>query len=327
MIKSPLRRLLLAIAGIAAVAPASAQNFPSRPIQVVVPYSPGGPTDVVARLMSQRLAERLGSSVVVQSMPGAGGSLGTAFVSRAKPDGYTLLFGVNSMAIFPFTRPASNPLPFDPTEFAPVAGIAESAHVIVASKSAGVHNIAEMVELAKKKEDALSFGSSGVGGTTHLPLALFAHRAGIKLLHVPYKGAAPAMVDTMSGVVSLSGPGYTSSVKDAIEAGSLVALAVTSAKRFPFLPNVPTWAEQGYPDMVFPIWYGLFAPKGTPADIVARLSGELAKMAEEPGYQKQLASQGNVATYMTPEQLGTLLKDDIRKLGERLKASNISLQE
>ncbi|ANN67065.1 hypothetical protein BAU06_12875 [Bordetella bronchialis] len=316
------------LAGAAVFSSAWAQGaYPDRPIQLIVPYSAGGPTDVAARVMAQTLSQRLGQNIVVMSMPGAGGVIGTDYVNRAKPDGYTLLFAVNSMAIFPYTRSASNPLPFDPNGFTPIGSVAESAHVIVANKKLGIANIAQLVEAAKKKPDGLSYGSAGVGGTTHLPIALFAHRAGIKLLHVPYKGAAPAMADTMAGVVSISGPGYTDAVKAAIENGTLVALATTSAKRLPFLPKVPTLAEQGYPDMVFPIWYAMFAPPGTPANVVEKLDGALKAMAQDPAYQKQQAGQGNVVTYMAPAQVADMLRTDIAKLGVRLKDAGIHLEE
>jgi tripartite-type tricarboxylate transporter receptor subunit TctC len=319
--------MVCTVAGAAFFSAAAAAKYPDRPIQLIVPYSAGGPTDVAARVMAQTLSQRIGQNLVVMSMPGAGGVIGTDYVNRAKPDGYTLLFAVNSMAIFPYTRSQRNPLPFDPNGFTPIGSVAESAHVIVANKSIGIKSIADLVAAAKKKPDGLSYGSAGVGGTSHLPLALFAHRAGIKLLHVPYKGAAPAMADTMAGVVSLSAPGYSDSVKAAVDSGSLVALAVTSAKRLPFMPNVPTLAESGYPDMVFPIWYALFAPNGTPPDVVNKLNGALKEMAVDPAYQKQMYGQGNVATYMTPTQVADMLKTDIAKLGVRLKDAGIKLEE
>lgn len=320
-------RTLLGLATALALAHASAQDFPSRPIQLIVPYAVGGPTDVAARVMAQRLSERLGQPMVVQPMGGAGGVIGTEAVNRAKSDGYTLLFAVNSMAIFPYTRAPGNPLPFDVNEFVPIGGVAESAHVVVTGKTTGIRSIADLVAAAKKAPNKISYGSAGIGGTTHLPLAFFGTRAGVELLHVPYKGAAPAMADTMGGVVTLSAPGYSGQLTSSIEAGTLVPLAVTSAKRLPFLPNVPTLAESGYPDLVFPIWYGLFAPKGTPPEAVARLSKELAAMAAEPKYQKDLYAQGNVVSALNAEQLGKLLRDDIARLGERLKAAGLNLQE
>jgi tripartite-type tricarboxylate transporter receptor subunit TctC len=325
------RRSVLGMAGAAALgaaAPAFAQNYPNRPIQLVVPYAAGGPTDAAARVMAQRLGERLGQPMIVQCTPGGGGVIGTDYVNRAKPDGYTLLFAVNSMAIFPYTRSPANPLPFDPNEFVPIGEVAESAHVVVTNKTSGIRSIADLVQAAKKAPNKISFGSAGVGGTTHLPLAFFAHRAGIQLLHVPYKGAAPAMVDTISGVVTVSAPGYSGQVTQSIENGSLVPLAVTSAKRLPFLPNVPTLAEaSGFPDLVFPIWYGVFAPKGTPPDVAQKLTNALRDISKDPKYQKELYAQGNVTTYLPPEQFGKLLRDDIARLGDRLKAAGINLQE
>ncbi|MFL6693445.1 MAG: Bug family tripartite tricarboxylate transporter substrate binding protein, partial [Ramlibacter sp.] len=153
------------------------------------------------------------------------------------------------------------------------------------------------------------------------------HRAGIKLLHVPYKGAAPALQDTMAGRVSMSAPGYSGAITEAVKAGSVVPIAVTSAKRLPFMPDVPTLAESGYPDMVFPIWYAVFGPKGTPPEVVSRVSAELKAMSEEPEYAKKLYAQGNIVWYVPPAQLGKVLSDDIARLGDRLKASGINLQE
>jgi tripartite-type tricarboxylate transporter receptor subunit TctC len=321
------RAMLCAALGVAALGAQAQTDYPNRPIQLIVPYSAGGPTDVAARIMAQRLSERIGQSIVINNVLGAGGIVGTEQASRAKPDGYTLYFAVNSMAIFPHVRPANSPLSFNPTDFTPIGGVAESAHVVVASRQSGFHSIADMVAEAKKKPEGVSYGSAGVGGTTHLPLALFSHRAGIKLLHVPYKGAAPAMQDTIAGRVSISAPGYSGAITEAVKAGQLVPLAVTSAKRLPFLPDVPTLAEAGYPDMVFPIWYGLFGPKGLPPEIVTKLSKELQAMSQEPEYLKKLSAQGNVGWYVPPPQMGKVLGDDIKRLGERIKASGLTFEE
>jgi len=321
------RRAFVAAALGIAVCGAHAQAYPTRTIQLIVPYTAGGPTDVAGRIAAQRLSERLGQTVVVSNILGAGGVVGTEAASRAKPDGYTLYFAVNSLAIFPHVRAPGNPLPFEPTDFVPIGGVAESAHVVLASKTAGFRTVAEMVAAAKKDPESVSYGSAGVGGTTHLPLALFAHQAGIKLLHVPYKGAAPAMLDTIAGRVSMSAPGYTASINEAVKSGSLIPLAVTSANRLPFMPDVPTLAESGYPDMVFPIWYAIFGPKGTPPEVVNRIGAELKAMAEEPEYGKKLNAQGNVAAYMPPAQLGKRLSDDIQRLGDRIKASGLRMAE
>ncbi len=320
------RRLAAALA-LAIPAWAAAQGYPNRTIEIIVPVSAGGPTDTVARVLAQRLTERMGQAVVVKNILGAGGVVGTELAFRAKPDGYTLYMGVNSMAIYPNVRPPNNPLPFNVTDFTPIGGVADSAHVMVVSKAAGLRNISELVALAKKNPEAVSYGSAGVGGTTHLPPALLAHQAGIKVLHVPYKGAAPALMDTIAGRVTMSAPGYSGALDDPIKTGQLVPIAVTSSKRLPFLPDVPTLAEQGYPDLVFPIWYALFGPKGLPADVVQKLSTELQAMAQEPEYAKKLYMQGNVANYIAPAQLGKILVDDTRRLGERIRASGMTFTE
>lgn len=327
MINVSLNRRLFAALALAIPACAFAQNYPNRTIEIIVPVSAGGPTDTVARVLAQRLTERMGQAVVVKNILGAGGVVGTEQAFRAKPDGYTLYMGVNSMAIYPNVRPPNNPLPFNVTDFTPIGGVADSAHVMVVSKASGVRSVSELVAMAKKNPDAVSYGSAGVGGTTHLPPALFAHQAGIKVLHVPYKGAAPALMDTIAGRVTLSAPGYSGALDEPIRTGQLVPIAVTSSKRLPFLPDVPTLAEQGYPDLVFPIWYALFGPKGLPADVVQKLSTELQAMAQESEYAKKLYLQGNVANYIAPAQLGKILVDDTRRLGERIRASGLTFSE
>ena len=327
MTQIALSRRIFAALALAIPAWAAAQSYPNRTIEIIVPVSAGGPTDTVARVMAQRLTERLGQAVVVKNILGAGGVVGTEQAFRAKPDGYTLYMGVNSMAIYPNVRPANNPLPFNVTDFTPIGGVADSAHVMVVSKASGVRSVSDLVALAKKSPDAVSYGSAGVGGTTHLPPALFAHQAGIKVLHVPYKGAAPALMDTIAGRVTLSAPGYSGALDDPIKSGQLVPIAVTSSKRLPFLPDVPTLAEQGYPDLVFPIWYALFGPKGLPSDVVQKLSTELQAMAQEAEYAKKLYLQGNVANYIAPAALGKILVDDTRRLGERIRASGLSFAE
>jgi len=327
MIKNHLGRNLVAAMTLAIPIWTLAQSYPNKIIELIVPVSAGGPTDTVARVLSQRLSERLGQGVVVKNILGAGGVVGTEQAFRAKPDGYTLYMGVNSMAIYPNVRPPNNPLPFNVTDFTPIGGVAESAHVIVASKASGVLSVSDLVAMAKKSPDAVSYGSAGVGGTTHLPPALFAYQAGIKIMHVPYKGAAPALMDTIAGRVTLSAPGYSGALEEPIKTGQLVPIAVTSSKRLPFLPDVPTLTEQGYPDLIFPIWYALFGPKGLPVEVVQRLSLELQAMAQEPDYTKKLYLQGNVAYFIPPAQLGKILVDDTRRLGERIRASGLNFSE
>lgn len=305
-----------------------AQPYPSKPIQVIVPFGVGGLTDIVARIMGERLGERLSQPVIIVNRPGGGGGIvGTEQAVRAKPDGYTLYLAANSLGIYRHVRPASNPLSFSPEDdLTPIGGVAASAHVFVVHKSVGIKTMAEFVELAKNKPGVLTYASAGVGSTTHLPPALFAHETGINILHVPYRGAAPALVDAIAGRVSLFAVGYSGAIEQPIKDGILIPLAVTSAKRLPFLPDVPTLIESGYPDMVFPLWTALFGPKGLPPEVVQRLSRELEAMSHEPEYARKLYEQGNPVSYVPPDELGRMLKTDSEKLGRRIKASGISFE-
>jgi tripartite-type tricarboxylate transporter receptor subunit TctC len=227
------------------------------------------------------------------------------------------------MAIYPFVKPAESSINFQATDFAAIGGIATSAHVLLASKNSGITSMSDLVQKAKTANEAVSYGSAGAGGSTHLPLAFFEKDAGIKLLHVPYKGAAPAFVDLLASRIDLSTPGYSAALNEPIQSGKVIALAVTSDKRLPFLPNVPTWAESGYPNMVFPIWYALFGPKGTPPFVVERLSQEMKAMSAEPDYVKKLAAQGNVAEFVSPKELDELLARQTVEMGKRIGALNL----
>ena len=307
---------------------ASAQPYPNHAITFITPFAAGGPTDVIARVTAKRLSERLGQPVVVQNVLGGGGVIGTEQAANAKPDGYTLYLAVNSLAIYPSVRAPANPLPFDPVKsFKAIGGIATSAHVIVVGPQLGVKTLAELVDMARKNPEKISFGSAGVGGTTHLPMAFLAHTAGVQMLHVPYKGAAPAVTDTMAGRVSVASPGYSGTLHSQIQEGKLIPLAVTSAKRLPFLPNVPTLAENGYPDLVFPIWYALFAPRDTPDAIVNRLSTELQAMSKEPEFVDMLYRQGNIAEFQTPAEVTAMVARDVKSISDRIKAAKLDVIE
>jgi tripartite-type tricarboxylate transporter receptor subunit TctC len=319
---STLKCLLVAIYSLLAAA-SQAQNYPQNPIKIIVPYSAGGPTDAAARIFAERLGDKLRQPVIIQNLLGGGGLVGTEVAARAAPDGYTLYFGANSMAIYPFVKPAESSINFQATDFAAIGGIATSAHVLLASKNSGITSMSDLVQKAKTANEAVSYGSAGAGGSTHLPLAFFEKDAGIKLLHVPYKGAAPAFVDLLASRIDLSTPGYSAALNEPIQSGKVIALAVTSDKRLPFLPNVPTGAESGYPNMVFPIWYALFGPKGTPPFVVERLSQEMKAMSAEPDYVKKLAAQGNVAEFVSPKELDELLARQTVEMGKRIGALNL----
>jgi tripartite-type tricarboxylate transporter receptor subunit TctC len=319
---STLKCLVVTICSLLATA-SQAQNYPQNPIKIIVPYSAGGPTDVAARIFAERLADKLRQPVIIQNLLGGGGLVGTEVAARAATDGYTLYFGANSMAIYPFVKPAESSINFQATDFAAIGGIATSAHVLLASKNSGITSMSDLVQKAKTASEAVSYGSAGAGGSTHLPLAFFEKDAGIKLLHVPYKGAAPAFVDLLASRIDLSTPGYSAALNEPIQSGKVIALAVTSDKRLPFLANVPTWAESGYPNMVFPIWYALFGPKGTPPFVVERLSQEMKAMSAEPEYVKKLAAQGNVAEFVSPKELDELLARQTVEMGKRIGALNL----
>lgn len=319
---STLKCLVVTICSLLATA-SQAQNYPQNPIKIIVPYSAGGPTDVAARIFAERLADKLRQPVIIQNLLGGGGLVGTEVAARAATDGYTLYFGANSMAIYPFVKPAESSINFQATDFAAIGGIATSAHVLLASKNSGITSMSDLVQKAKTASEAVSYGSAGAGGSTHLPLAFFEKDAGIKLLHVPYKGAAPAFVDLLASRIDLSTPGYSAALNEPIQSGKVIALAVTSDKRLPFLANVPTWAESGYPNMVFPIWYALFGPKGTPPFVVERLSQEMKAMSAEPEYIKKLAAQGNVAEFVSPKELDELLARQTVEMGKRIGALNL----
>lgn len=324
-------RVALAALGLAAAflgGAAVAQPYPNHPITFITPFAAGGPTDVIARLTAKRLSERIGQPVVVQNILGGGGVIGTEQAANAKPDGYTLYLAVNSLAIYPSVRAPNNPLPFDPvTSFKAIGGIATSAHVIVVGPDLGVKTLAGLVDMARKNPEKISYGSAGVGGTTHLPMAFLAHSAGVQMLHVPYKGAAPALTDTMAGRVSAAAPGYSGTLHSQIQEGKLIPLAVTSAKRLPFLPNVPTMVESGYTDLVFPIWYALFAPRDTPDAIVNRLSKELEAMSKEPEFVEILYKQGNIAEFVAPADVTKMVARDVKAISDRIKAAKLDVIE
>ena len=320
-------RLLICLLCLCGAASAHAE-YPDKPIKIVVGFAAGGGSDILTRTIAPALAQALGQPVIVDNLPGAGGNRAMLEVARAKPDGYTLYLAVNSLAIYPSVQPPERPLPFDPVKsFRAIGGIATSAHVIVVGPDLGVKTLAELVDMARKNPEKISFGSAGVGGTTHLPMAFLAHSAGIQMLHVPYKGAAPALTDTMAGRVSVASPGYSGTLHAQIQERKLIPLAVTSAKRLPFLPNVPTMVESGYPDLVFPIWYALFAPRDTPDEIVNRLSSELQAMSKEPEFVEMLYKQGNIAEYVAPADVSAMVARDVQSISNRIKAAKLDVIE
>ena len=314
------RRLLIALAATTLSATgAFAQAWPAKPIRIVVPFPPGGGTDIIARETSQKVATATGWTFVIDNKPGAGGNLGVDAVAKAPADGYTLVLGQTSnLAINPTLY---SKLPYNPQkDLAPIVVLAEAPLVMVASAKSPYKTIADVVAAAKAKPGQVNFASPGNGTVAHLTSELFQKAAGINTQHVPYKGANQALTDVISGTVEL----YMSSVPTLIghiKQGKVRALAVTSAKRVDDLPDVPTINESGYKGFDATTWFGLLAPAGTPKDVVAKLNAEFNKALKLPDLSKRLSDEGADPVGGTPEQFAKLIADDIPRWGKIVKDS------
>lgn len=316
------RRRLLAAAGaalcLAAPAFVQAQAYPTKLVKLVVPYPPGGPTDIVARLVAQKLSEQMGQQFIIDNRPGAGGNPGAELVARSPADGYTLVVATTAHAINPsLFKNLGYSLSKD---FAPVSQLTSGPLVIVANPSLPAKNVAELIALAKSKPGELNFASSGNGQSTHLSAELFASMAGVKMNHIPYKGSAPALTDTMGGQTQLMFDTMLSAMPH-VKAGKLKALAVTSATRSPVAPDVPTVAESGLPGYEAIAWNGLLAPAGTPPEVLARLSAELKKVLAAPDVKDKFAAQGFAATWNSPEDFGRFMTSEVDKWAKVVKVS------
>jgi len=316
------RRTILAVLTVAAAvfAPlaSAAQGYPNRPIHLVLPFSPGGTTDVPGRIIAQKLSEALGEPIIVENKPGAGSTIGTDFVAKAKPDGYTLLLTSTTHVL---SAHLYKHLPYDPLkDFEPVTLVASGPYVLVVNPKLPVKSVRELIALAKSEPGKIDYASSGNGSSQHLVGALFASMAGIQLNHIPYRGSGPAMADLIAGQVKVGFPGTPLALPQ-IKAGRLRALAVTTKKRSPELPDVPTIAESGVPGYEATIWLGLLAPAGTPREIVDRLHAEVVKVLKDPGVQKSILATGVEAESMTPEEFGTYLRSEYEKWGKVVRES------
>ena len=310
--------LLLAFA--AAPAPASAQDYPSRPIRLVVPYPPGGGNDTLGRLVAQRLSTALGQQVFVENRAGAGGNLGTELVAHAKPDGYTLTLGfVANMAMTPHL----GKLNYDPVkDFAPISMVAQGYQILVVNPAFPAKTVPELVALAKAKPGTLNYASGGNGSPLHLVAELFKIAAGVDIQHIPYKGSTPAAAAVLAGDTQMVFGGVVSSLPF-VKAGKLRALAVTSPKRIDAAPDVPTLVELGYAGVEASSWYGLFAPAGTPPAIIARLNREMVALGKNPEHRAQLDKQGQEAVYSTPEELAAYVRSESDKWARVIKTAKI----
>jgi tripartite-type tricarboxylate transporter receptor subunit TctC len=308
-----------AVTAVAVPAHAQAPAYPTKPIRLVVPFPPGGATDLLARDVGQKLTEAWGQSVVVDNRPGAGGNIGTELVAKAAPDGYTLEMGtVGTHAI---NASLYAKLPYDHVkDFVPVILVAGVPNVLVVNPSVPANTVAELIAYAKANPGKLNFASSGAGTSIHLSGELFKVMAGVQMTHIPYKGSAPAVQDLIGGQVQLMFDNLPPSLPQ-IKAGKLRALAVTSAARAPALPDVPTLAESGLPGFEASSWFGVLAPAGTPPAIVAKLNAEIAKWLATPEAKEKLSKQGANAAGGTPEDFAKHIAVETAKWAKVVKES------
>jgi len=304
----------------AVIGPVAAQQaYPSKPIHIIVPFPPGGSVDPMARMAAQKLAEKWGQSVIVENRAGGNAIIGTDAVAKAAPDGYTILVAGSPHVI----SPSLLTTPYDAIrDFAPVATIAASRHVLVLNPSLPANNLQELIALAKSKPGQLNYSSSGSGNTNRLAAELFSMLAGVKMQHIPYKGAGPAITDLIGGQVQLSFQ-IPISVIPHIKSGKLKAIAISGASRASALPQVPTFAEAGMPDYELAGWTGILAPAGTPKEIVDKISSEMARVLAMPEINEKLVNQGLEAFISTPEQFAAMMQADMVKFAKIIKAANI----
>jgi len=308
--------------GLALAAAAAAQNYPGHPVRIVIPLSPGGTTDVPGRMIAQKLSETLGQQFFVENRAGAGGTIGSDFVAKSRPDGYTLLLTATPFVITPHVY---KKLPYDAlADFTPVIRIAAGPYVLVVHPSLGVNSVNELIALAKKQPGKIDFASSGNGSAQHLVTALFAHMAGIQLNHIPYKGSGPAQQDLMSGIVKVSFVGTPIAIPH-VKSGRLKALGVSTAKRSPEMPDVPTIAEAGVSGYEALVWIGMLAPAGTPRGIVAKLNGEIGALVHSDEVRKLLAPTGMEPAPDTPEEFAAYVKSEYEKWGKAVRDSGATV--
>ena len=302
---------------------AGAQGYPNKPVKLVVPFTAGSATDILARTVGQKLTEMWGQSVVVDNRPGAGGTIGTAIVAKSPPDGYTLLVNSAAHAYNPWIYPN---LSFDTVkDFVDVAPFAGQPNVLVVAPSTGYKTVADLINAAKAKPGTLNFGSAGTGSGTHINAEKFRLAAGIDVVHIPYKGTPEALTDTIAGRITYFFSPISAALPN-IREGKLVALGVSTAKRSSVLPNVPTLAESGLPGFDYNLWVGLFAPAGTPAEIVDKVARDVSRALATPEVKERLTALGAEAMPMTPVEFTKFVAVEIDDSGKVIKAANIKVQ-
>ncbi len=312
--------LMLASCLLALAAPVHAQSYPAKPMRLVVPFPPGGPLDIMGRGIAQKLQEAWSQPVVIDNRPGAGGGIGADLVAKSPGDGYTLLMGaVSTHAINPSLYAK---IPYDPQkDFVPVALVAQVPNVLVVNPALPVQSVKELIAYAKANPGSLSFGSGSTGSTGHLAGELFKTMAGVDMVHIPYKGGAPAMQDLLAGQTQLMFDNLANALPQ-VKAGKLRAIAVTTVARAPSVPELPTIAESGLPGFDLTTWFGIFAPAGTPPEVVAKLNAEIAKALSAKDLAERLAAMGTVPPENnTPERFAAFVRSEAAKYARVVKDS------
>jgi len=316
--------LTLALAMSIAASDAHAEDYPSHPIRLIVPYAPGGGADAVARIVAKRVSETIGQPIVIENRGGAGSIIGTEDVHKAAPDGYTLLLGQSGpISINPAVY---KELPYNPEkDFAPITMTTAYPYILVVNAKLPLKSLQDFVAMVKAKPDEFNYGTTGVGAANHLVTELFSSRAGLKMVHVPYRGTALAVADLLAGQVTMVFADPVSALPH-MQAGTLRALAVTSNERSPVAPDVPTIAESGYPGFDAIAWHGILAPAGTPAPIIAKLHDQIVAALKDPATKALLEAQAMATVGDTPQQFSASIKQDIAVWKEVANQANVSVK-
>jgi tripartite-type tricarboxylate transporter receptor subunit TctC len=318
-----IRRTFVLALGILLAATAAAQGYPSKPVKVVVPFTAGSATDILARTFGQKLSELWGQPVIIENHPGAGGTIGAGLVAKSPPDGYTLLVHSAAQAYNASIYPG---LPYDTAkDFVEIVPLAGQPNVLVVAPATGYKTVGDLIAAAKRKPGELNFASAGTGSGTHINAEKFRLAAGIDVVHIPYKGTPEAITDTTSGRVTYFFSPISAALPNVRE-GRLVALGVSTAKRSSTLPNVPTIAEGGLAGFDYNLWVGMFAPAGTPTDIVDRINRDVARAAQSPEVKERLAALGAEAMPMSPAEFHKFVRDEIDDSAKVIKAAGIKAQ-
>jgi len=299
---------------------ANAQSWPTRPVKIVVPFPAGGPTDVMTRVLAEKLAHSLGQPVVVDNKPGAGGTIGSDFVAKSAPDGYMLVMATSSThSIGPYL----GKVPYDPKkDFTPIVYVGKATNILVVSPTLNIHTLRGLIDYAKKNPGKANYATSGIGSISHLTSEMFANMAGVKIVHVPYKGTQLSMPDLMSGQVAMLFDSVLTA-KPHIDAKRVIGLAVSSKERSALVPDMPTMAESGLPGFDSWTWFGIFAPAGAPPSVVDRVNAEVNKIVADPAVRERFAQLGFETTGGTPAQFAAVVESETAKWSKVIHDANV----